>query len=328
MFAEIKTGIQLVRTSLIVFRKHPILLIPLMICWGMYAPAIVYLNFFFKWDNINIGSRLFVLMMAIVFFSFVLSLSCFILLGMLDQIEMGRKLNLFDASLSAFRNVLIALPIVLVWAFIWFIITLIAVLFRALFSSMEDDNAGTQFNAENVARTLSGIEKISFSGSITSLINKGIRMISYIIYPAIAWEKHGIIYAIKRGLMVAKIHKGEFLIGFVITELAVVTVFTPPSILFFLAKHFHIHFPDVVWFLTIVYCCFAWSFSAFLEQMFVAELYRWHLLWEKSLIEAQRSGHKLPEFQDVRRPCILDNANLAITGVRAEKEMRGTDRNG
>jgi len=55
MFAKARNGVQLVRASLTVFRKCPSLAIPLMVCWAVYAPVVVYLKFFFKWDDYAIG---------------------------------------------------------------------------------------------------------------------------------------------------------------------------------------------------------------------------------------------------------------------------------
>jgi len=126
---------------------------------------------------------------------------------------------------------------------------------------------------------------------------------------------------VKKGLTVAMVHKGEFLTGFVLTELAAIVVFAPPGLLFFLSRRFGVAFPDFVWVLTIVYCCFAWSFSIFLEQMFVAELYRWHLRWEEAFTTAQQSGHQPPTLQEVPRPSVLDTLpDLAISIVRAEQQ--------
>jgi hypothetical protein len=69
---------------------------------------------------------------------------------------------------------------------------------------------------------------------------------------------------------------------------------------------FGIVLPDIAWIITIIYAAFAWSYSIYLEQMFSANLYLWHLRWEKECIEAQRAGRQLPALRDVPRPSILD----------------------
>ena len=144
-------------------------------------------------------------------------------------------------------------------------------------------------------------------------------MIAFLIYPAIVWEKKGFFKSIKKGLAVAKAHKAEFITGFILTDLAALVVFLPPSILFILSGKFHIEFPDWVWLTTIIYCGFAWSFSMFLEQMFTAELYLWHLLWENESSIAKNNGDELPKLEDVRRPSIMDNVPDMVYTIERNK---------
>lgn len=304
MFQGIKNGTGLIKESIKAFGKHPSLIIPLLVCWTIYAPAIVHLKFFFQWDNYSTGQQLLVVFLVILLFSFILSVSCLILLELIHQIETGESLNIFTATCTSIPNIVKSLPVTVVWAVIWFVITVIEMFLRR---RRDEDEEDMEFNAENVAKTVAGFEEFSLSAAFFEALRKGVRMIAFLIYPAIAWEKNGLSKSVKKGLAVAKTHKAEFVTGFVLTDLAAAVVFLPPAILFILSGKFHIEFPEWVWFTTIIYCGFAWSFSMFLEQMFTAELYLWHLLWEKDCEIAEINGGELPKLEDVKRPSIMDS---------------------
>jgi hypothetical protein len=227
-----------------------------------------------------------------------------ILLELVEQIETGQSPNIFTATFSSITNIIKSLPITIIWAAIWFVITVVEMLLRR---SHSDDVGDKDFNAENVAKTVAGFEKFSLSAAFFDALRKGVRMIAFLIYPAIAWENSSVLKSVKKGLAVARTHKTEFVAGFILTELAAFIVFLPPAVLFILSGKFDVEFPEWIWFTTIIYCGFAWSFSIFLEQMFTAELYLWHLLWEKDCSIARSNGDEIPKLQDVKRPSILDS---------------------
>ena len=303
MFQGVKNGTGLIKESFKAFGKYPSLVIPLLVCWAIYAPIIVHLKFFFVWDNYSTSQQLAIVFFVILIFSFILSVSCLILLELIQQIETGNRLNIFTATFSSIPNVVKSLPVTVAWAVIWFVITVIEMLLRR---RRDDDDEDMDFNAENVAKTVAGFEEFSLSAAFFEALRKGVRMIAFLIYPAIAWEKNGFSKSVKKGLAVAKTHKAEFVTGFVLTDLAAAVVFLPPAILFILSGKFHIEFPEWVWFTTIIYFGFAWSFSMFLEQMFTAELYLWHLLWEKDCSIAKNNGGEMPKLEDVKRPSNMD----------------------
>ena len=304
MFQGIKNGTGLIKESIKTFGKYPSLIIPLLVCWAIYAPMIVHLKFFFPWDNYSTGQQLAVVFFVILIFSFILSISCLILLELIQQIETGENLNIFTATFSSIPNIVKSLPVTVAWAVIWFVISVIEMLLRR---RSDDDDEDMDFNAENAAKTVAGFEEFSLSAAFFEALRKGVRMIAFLIYPAIAWEKNGFSKSVIKGLAVAKTHKTEFIAGFVLTDLAAALVFLPPAILFILSGKFDVEFPDGVWFITIIYCGFAWSFSMFLEQMFTAELYLWHLLWEKDCELAKNNGNELPKLEEVKRPSIMDS---------------------
>ena len=312
MFQGINNGSELIKESVKAIYKYPRMFIPLLICWIIYAPILVIFKFHIPWHSYGYPIQAVIVFSAILLLSIIFSWSSFVLLELIRQIEMGQKANLFLAIGKSLVNLLIALPIALAWAVIWFFLALL----EAIFSRKSEDDETVDYNAENVAKTVAGFEEFSLSGAFFDALKKGVRMAAFLIYPAIAWEKMGTSNSIKKGLNIAKAHKTEFATGFVLTELAAGIVFLPPGILFYISSKFDVTFPEMVWFGTMIYCAFAWSFSLFLEQMFVAELYLWHLIWEKEVEKSVAQGLPEPKLEDVKRPCIVDNvSDLLLTNV-------------
>lgn len=317
MFQGIKNGWDLIKESIKVFNYHPKFLLPLLITWLIYAPIILYLKYGFNWDVFNGVQILWIVFGIIFLFAFLLSFSCSMLLELIQQLESGQKMNLrraFGQTIS--HNLLKIIPLVFVWAIIWFILTII----QALFSKKKRGrNEGQAFSAENAAKTLAGFQKLSLSRAFFKALEKGIRMIMFLILPAIAWENLGFWKSVKKGLATFKAHLSEFVTGFVLTELAAIIIFLPPAILFYASDELEFSLPDPVWIATIIYIAFAWSYSIYLEQMFTAELYLWHLKWEKEVVGARRENKTIPSMRDVPRPSILDEVHELVDKTEVEK---------
>ena len=315
MFQGIKNGSSLIKESIKALKKYPQMLIPLLLCWLIYAPILVIFKFHIPWHNYEFTTQALIVFSAILLLSFIFSWSAFVLLELIKQIETNQETNIIKALYASVTNTIIALPIVISWAVIWFVITIVEAMLRR--KSADGDDESTEYNAENVAKTVAGFEQFSLSAAFFDALKKGVRMLAFIIYPAIAWEKLNTIKSVKKGFVVAKSHKAEFVSGFIITELAALIVFLPPCILFYISGKFNVDFPDMVWFGTMVYCAFAWSFILFLEQMFVAELYLWHLIWEKEVNIAEANDEPKPKLADVKRPSVVDNvADMYLTNVQ------------
>lgn len=318
MFQGIMNGAGLIREAIRALEKYPRMLIPLLLCWLVYAPLLVAFKFHIPWDNFDILSQSLIVFLAILLLSVIFSWSAFMLLELIRQIETDEKFSISKAIGVSCINLVVALPIVIGWAVIWFSLTLIETILRRRSGSSDKE-----YNAKNVAKTVAGFQEFSLSGAFVEAVKKGVRMAAFLIYPAIAWERLGTASSVKKGLGIARSHKSEFAAGFVLTELAATIVFLPPALLFIVSDKFDISFSDPVWFGVMVYCAFAWSFSLFLEQMFVAELYLWHLIWEKEVDEAKNEGRPEPKLEDVKRPSVMDSvADLYLTNVRKSANKR------
>ncbi|TGN39211.1 hypothetical protein [Marinobacter confluentis] len=305
-----KNGASLIKSAVRALAKHPRMLVPLILCWLAYAPLVVAFRFHIDWGAYEQWMQILIAFSGVLLLSLAFAWSAFVLIELIRQIEMDEEPRLYQALAKAVANTIMALPIVLAWAVIW----LLLLILEAIFSKKRSDDSDTAYNPENIAKTVAGYGQFSLSSAFFEALQKGVRMLAFLIFPAIAWERLGTFASIKKGLGIARTHKSEFAAGFVLTELAALIVFIPPAILFYISREFDVSFPDAVWFGTMIYCAFAWSFALFLEQMFVAELYLWHLIWEREVENAASEGRRKPHLVDVKRPSVMDGvADLYLT---------------
>lgn len=308
MFQGIKNGWDLIKESIRVFHRYPKFLIPLLLTWTIYAPIILYLEYSFNWD-IYTTSQVFLIILGVVFvFAFLLSLSCSMLLELIQQLESGQGMSVSKAFGYTLRhNSIRMLPIVFVWTIIWFVLLLI----QALLSKDKKRKEGS-FTTENAAKTLAGYGNFSLSRAFFAALEKGVRMVVFLILPAIAWENLSFWQSVKKGVAVFRTHLSTFAAGFVLTGLAAAIIFLPPALLFFISDELEVVFPNWVWIMTTIYIAFGWSYSIYLEQFFTAELYLWNHKWEKEVVKAQQEGRPLPTLSQVSRPSILDDVRELV----------------
>ena len=304
MFQGLKNGWDVIGASIRAFFKFPIFLLPLLTVWAVYAPTVVYFKWHFNWDNYNTQQTMLIVFLIIFGFALLLTLSCSILLELIQQRETGKPFNLFKSlGETLTKNIVQILVLSFVWAVLWFILTIIEAFFKEKKGSDEKEKE----NAENVAKTLAGADDVSLLSLSFDALKKGIRMIVFLIMPAFAWENLSIDKSFRRGFSVLKQRVSEFVAGYTLSYLAGVIVFFPPALMFWMRAKLKIDFPDEWWVVCIIYIAFAWSYTIYLEQMFTAELYLWQLKWEREVLKAKAEGKRLPKFYAVERPSIVDD---------------------
>ena len=298
-------GWALIIHSINVFKAYPSFLLPILAVWAAYVPSVLYLRYGYRWGVHGFRQDSAVVFLFIFGLSFFILMSCAIVLDMIRQIEMGTP-SLPKAIEKAFgKDMFRILPLAIVWAAIWFLLTLI----EAIFAKKRDNDDG-RLTAQNAAATIANYRNFSFSTAFIEALKKGVRMVVFLIMPAIVWEDLSFYDATKKGLAVLRAHLGDFGVGYALTYAAATVVFFPPAVIFELGTGHHgnpplMHFPDSVWIGTIIYMGLAWSFCIYLEQMFMAQLYLWHMKWEESVSHAKISNEALPRFDDVACPELL-----------------------
>ena len=300
-------GWNLIVHAIAAFQKYPCLVLPILIVWLVYAPSVLYFKFYFHWNRHSTGDSLVIAFFFIAFLSLLILIACDVLLELIKQMEDDTP-SLRSAVTATFRKDLVnILPLAMAWAFLWFALSLL----EALLSRRDDeDSDDPRLDAESAAEAIAGYGSFSLSRAFLHALQKGVRMVVFLILPAIAWENMNFAEATHKGLIVLKTHLGEFARGYALTYAAAVVVFLPPAIVFELGSSHHhlaplVHFPDAVWVATIIYCGLAWSFSLYLEQMFVAQLYLWHMKWERKFAVARVMKRPLPELKDIEPPALL-----------------------
>lgn len=307
MFEGIKNGAGLLSASYKTFRQYPILLFPIFVVWLIYAPLIIYFKWYFNWNLHNVKAQFMILFLIIYFLAFILSISCSVMLELLQQKETGKKFNLTTAVQITFSSHLVPILLLsLVWSFVWFILVVIKIFTKKKNSGSEEENT------ENIARTLAGGSD-SFATFSIDLMLKGIRMVAFLIIPAFAWENKGIRKSFSRGFEILGQRKAEFLGGFTLSLAVEFIIFLPAGMMFYLSDKGMV-FSDWSWFVCIFYVGFAWSYSIYLEQMFAAELFLWQMayekevaIWSKKKSEYEEFKDDYPDFSKTRRPSIIDN---------------------
>jgi hypothetical protein len=308
-----KDGVNLFLMSIRFFIRYPISIVPLIICWSIFAPVILYFKFYFNWDMFNTAESLIIIFLIYFGASFLIGISCLILLEIAQQVESEEEINLSKALKDCFLSDFIkAFPVLIIWSIIWFVLVVI----QALFSKKKSSDKGEdeKLTAKSAAETLAGIgDEFSLSKAFFNALQKGVRMIVFLILPAVAWEELSPLKAIKKGLNVFRNNIPEFLTGFALTELFSTIVFLPVTIIFIVHYNVEIIFPEYVWYIVLVYIAFAWSLAFLVEQLYVAELYLWHIKWENEQKIARAQGKELPELMDVEKPSFFDNVKSLKT---------------
>jgi hypothetical protein len=273
--------------SLEYFVMHPITIIPIFVCWAITSFLVIYLVYFFGWDVFDLDQQFLIIYIVTVIFAFVISIAGLILLEIMEQYEKHGKANILIALFDCFaKDVLRALPVILIWSVLWFALTVIDILIsylNAYLNSMKGKNESkkenVKFSFEDAAKTLAGIdfdENKNLSLTLLSLLieqlKKGLRMTVFIILAAIAWEKGNPIKSTKRGLVALKWGHSEYLKSFGLSDLFQIALMLP-ILLAFLPLKFHITYPDYVWVIIIICTGLAQSLGMLVEQLSMAKLY-------------------------------------------------------
>lgn len=291
-----------------IFCKYPVLALPLLISWIIYAYMTVYFKFDFNTEGLTVHIVLGLVFLILLTYCILFSIGSFLMLEMIEQIETGKNPNFFIALYDTFKkNFIKAFPIMLVWAFIWFVIEIIEVLTRNKNRNRDDDNDSQGKTYKNIAKTVSGYQEFSLRTLTLDLIKSGVRMVVFYIYPAIAWEDETTLNAVKKGFAGIKSNALKFVTSFATIEMASIFIFLPAGLMIWSAEEFNINYSELTWKLLIIYIACAFAYYLYLQQMSAAILYMWNMKWQKAVKEAIKQGQEIPKLEDIKRPDLLDN---------------------
>ncbi len=281
---------------------YPVFIVPLLISWLCLALVFVWVGVLYPWKTWPHNVRFIIGFAVALAMGLVITMASHVSLELIQQIEEGRPISLWGASWQAVGpNLIKSLPIVFAWVTLWSMLTTIGLVLEG----DEEESDGSEMH--RALRTVAGKDlSFSFSRAYLRALSKTLRMTVFLILPSIAWERSGPFRGAQRGFAALRTHTLQIATGVFSTELIVILLILPAAILLSMAGEFDAVLPVNSSAVGIIYFAFVWTFVVYIEQMFAAELYLWHLRWEAARAqvgEEQRHGLRL---DDVPRPSLLD----------------------
>lgn len=307
MWQEIRNAIVTLKQCLHTLVRYPVFLVPIAGVWVLYATVLTYFKFVFPWGQFDQRAVLVITAGIFLLKSSILALACLILLELIQQIESKGQINLRRAARAALGwNLVRTLPIIFVWTLLWFVMMLGQPLLSLTQRSLWGNGLG---------ETKRAIGEIGTSVSVVKLLEKGMRMLVFLILPAIAWENQWPWSATKRGMSAISLHLTPFAAAFVLSDLVTYLILAPVVFLFSVKDFIGLHLQNGIWFWLLVYMALGWSFTLFIEQWLAAELYLWHMKWQKACQIARMNQQAIPQLSDIQPPSILDDVSELLAGT-------------
>ncbi|OQA90276.1 MAG: hypothetical protein BWY28_00520 [bacterium ADurb.Bin236] len=289
-----KEGWLLIKRSIDLIIKRPILALPIFCSWVVVASVTLYGKYVYE-STSSVLIECFVAFVMIFIMSLSICISNVFMLEFIERMESGKQISLVRATFDAvFRDLIKVIPIAIVWAFIWWVIVIIRCIKRRGDDDLDDD-----FSLQGAAETLAGLDNSPTTWWTLglSMFEKLVRMTVFLALPAITWENKWPASAISKAISIIKKHPIQFLTTYTLTELALLIMFLPILPIFVLAK-LKIAIPAIVWFFVILYEGIAWTLGVYLEQMAVGLLYLWQMNWERYGSTSELEDHPKPDLLD------------------------------
>lgn len=288
------------------FKTYPISILPVLISWAGYAAIVLYADFGYDWSKYSTEINFLFLFGCYISFAILFGLANLVVLEMMQQIESGNPISLAKATGEAIvKDLWRSLPLLLVWGFLWCILSILTALFSKKNGSEKTESES--FSAHNAVGALLGEGvQMSLSAAFFQALSKGLRMTVFLMLPAIAWEDVSASKSFRKGLDILKDIRTHFVVAYGMTGLFTVLILLPPALLYKLDDIFHLQLPEMAWIIVFLYVAFASSLGLIVEQIYVAELYLWHIDWRKKNEERLARGQLRLPFGRTRMPSFFD----------------------
>jgi hypothetical protein len=300
-------ALRMVVSSLRAFARYPSLFVALGVVWvGLAAAgwfALPHVLHLFDSSAMDSETTFWLSVAAVSVCVFAVagvaqSFGCLVVLERVRQIEIDEPRSLTRALGCALVNTVRALPLVLIWSVLWLAVNAVGIL---LGGGDEDDDRDV------------GDRVLDWSLQAAC---DAMRMLMFCSLPALAWEVgERPLGAVRRGMAVARRHKAEFAIGLLLSDLAGQIAFLPLAGVA-VAYMSGVDLPETVWLGAVALSLLLWTFVMLVQQLYAAELYVWHLLWEDASARLAAAGETALAPEAVTRPSLLDGVPaLAAVGL-------------
>jgi hypothetical protein len=217
-----------------------------------------------------------------------IAIASLVVLELLEQHETNGKMRIGKALIDAiFKDLIRALPVILIWSMIQFILMII----DSIFSGGKNKRRGF----------------LSISTLIRA-ITRGIRMAVMMILASVAWEQLPIIKSYKKGLNVFQDNFVEATSAVTISPLISYVCILPLILAVLVIDSLEITVG--IWFsyAAVIYLTIVYSIGLLIEQIFVAELYLWYKAYENEVDIARMNNDYAPNsLKDIKRPSLLND---------------------
>ncbi|MBM3234014.1 hypothetical protein FJZ19_02880 [Candidatus Pacearchaeota archaeon] len=276
--------------------KKPILTIPILFSWFIFAGVVLFIEYWLnqRFEQISYGVYILAFFLLLFLVTMVICMCNIVMLEIVQQIESGQKTKFSKALKKSFVHILTIIPLAILWAVIWLIILIL----KSFTEEKNKSDKEKQISMENAAKTLAGADNPFLWWRVgLNMLEKALRMWIFLALPAIAWEDKGSFEALGRSTKIIRKHPVQFLTAYTLTE-ATALVMALPLIPIFMADEWGYVFSTAVWTGVIIYECIIWTLGIYLEQMSVGLLYLWYMKWEKKGSKGNLSSVKKPDLLD------------------------------
>ena len=92
-------------------------------------------------------------------------------------------------------------------------------------------------------------------------------------------------------------------------------VLLAPALIYKIDDMLGLQLPEIFWIAVLIYVAVAGSLSLIVEQLYVAELYLWHLNWKSENEERVAMGKKPVSFNKATKPSFFDEHYMLQTNT-------------
>ncbi|GEM_PF-3032430 len=307
-FSNFTDGWKLFKDSFIFITKRPAFLFPIFFSWIIVSFVTLYLRYYWQ-APANHLLGLFEILLFLILITYSICIANMVMLELL-QSEQNKQFSLGKALRETiFNDAIKAIPIALIWAILWFILLILQAL-----TSRRNSSSRAQPSLQDAAMTLGGVNSGSLSWSRLGLemLEKVLRLISFLALPGIAWQDKRPFQALKESVDVLRSNPIQFLAAYTLTSITA-GIMALPLILFLVVRE-HIPTPDFIWSVVLIYEGLVWSLSIYLEQMTIG------LLYLKYMNGAQASAELSTPTSEILND-ILNESAREISGANAAREQ-------
>ena len=286
----IRDGFTIFKNNLGFIIKHPFTLLPLLLALGASGWGAYYARTLVDVDALTVAELLGMAYLISAISTFSISIAALFIVELLEQHETTGVMNPFTALGDLLtKDLWRALPIIILWSIIDFLISLLINMLAA--ARRDRKNSRRRHRKSWLEHALEAFQ-IMF------------RMKMMLAFTIIGWDSKGPIASYDRASHIYKTNFSTGLTGVGLSKFVSFISMVPAILVLVIGQN--IGAPQgTLYTIVLVYLIIAWSIGRLIEQLYVSELYLWHLHYETA--KQRSTSNKTLTLIDVKRPSFSDN---------------------